>query len=109
MKRLLVIRLHCKRITKNINCRNREISDDMRRRLNIITAILMILAILFASCSPSAADGDSTGTAGEDRTRTEISRQHLKIRRRAGIIVQLRQSMRHQMKGMRTPYLKQRI
>ena len=71
MKRLLVIRLHCKRITKNINCRNREISDDMRRRLNIITAILMILAILFASCSPSAADGDSMGTAGEDRTRTE--------------------------------------
>ena len=43
----------------------------MRRRLNIITAILMILAILFASCSPSAANGDGTGTAGEDRTRTE--------------------------------------
>ena len=71
MKRLLAIRLHCKRIAKNINCRNREVSDDMRRRLNIITAILMILAILFASCSPSAANGDGTGTAGEDRTRSE--------------------------------------
>ena len=43
----------------------------MRKRMNAVTAILMILAILFASCSPSATDGDSTGTAGEDRTRTE--------------------------------------
>ena len=43
----------------------------MRRRLNIITAILVILAILLASCSPSAANGDGTGTAGEERTRSE--------------------------------------
>ena len=39
--------------------------------MNAMTAILMILAILFASCSPSAANGDNAGTADGDRAKTE--------------------------------------
>ncbi len=43
----------------------------MHKRNRSIVIFLLAFAILFASCSPSAANEDRTGTAGEDRTRTE--------------------------------------
>ena len=40
--------------------------------LRIFAAALFCISFLLAaSCSPSAANGDGTGTAGEDRTRSE--------------------------------------